>query len=61
MILAYSHQVHLDVTEFFEQYVRQWLVTTDNKVTQWVQAVGVSAIENERRSNYFVYVGDCRG
>ena len=27
------------ITAFFEPYVRQWLINTDNKTSQWVQAV----------------------
>ncbi|KAL6308932.1 hypothetical protein BKA93DRAFT_822199 [Sparassis latifolia] len=31
-------EVHFDLGGFFEPYVRQWLVSTDNKTTQWVHA-----------------------
>ncbi|KAJ7585016.1 hypothetical protein C8J56DRAFT_829275 [Mycena floridula] len=30
--------VDLDITAFFEPYVRQWLINTDNKTGQWVEA-----------------------
>jgi hypothetical protein len=30
--------VDFDLGMFFEPYVRQWLVETDNKTAQWVQA-----------------------
>jgi hypothetical protein len=28
-----------DLSGFFEPYVQQWLIDTDNKTKQWVQAV----------------------
>ncbi|PIL25950.1 hypothetical protein GSI_11704 [Ganoderma sinense ZZ0214-1] len=31
-------EITFDLGGFFEPYVRQWLVNTDNKTTQWVQA-----------------------
>jgi hypothetical protein len=31
-----------ELGEYFEPYVRQWLVATDNKTAQWVQAVTFS-------------------
>ncbi|OJT15692.1 hypothetical protein TRAPUB_5070 [Trametes pubescens] len=31
-------EIQFDLGGFFEPYVRQWLVNTDNKTTQWVQA-----------------------
>ncbi|TBU31295.1 hypothetical protein BD311DRAFT_753003 [Dichomitus squalens] len=31
-------EISFDLGGFFEPYVRQWLVNTDNKTTQWVQA-----------------------
>ncbi len=34
-----SHPTQFDVGAFFEPYVRQWLIDTDNKTAQWVQAV----------------------
>jgi hypothetical protein len=34
-----SHPARFDLGGFFEPYVRQWLIDTDNKTTQWVQAV----------------------
>ena len=34
--------IDLDIGAFFEPYVRQWLLNTDNKTAQWVQAVGHS-------------------
>ena len=39
-----SGDMHFDITAFFEPYVRQWLVNTDSKTEQWVQAVGVSLV-----------------
>jgi len=27
------------ITEFFQPYVLQWLLNTDNKTQQWVEAV----------------------
>jgi hypothetical protein len=36
--------MHFDITPFFEPYVRQWLVNTDSKTEQWVQAVSVSLV-----------------
>ncbi|KAF8630274.1 hypothetical protein AX17_005460 [Amanita inopinata Kibby_2008] len=30
--------LHFDIGMFFEPYVRQWLVTTDSKTSQWVEA-----------------------
>ena len=33
------HRAGFDLGGFFEPYVRQWLIDTDNKTTQWVQAV----------------------
>lgn len=38
-LISYSGQVIFDIGEYFEPYVRQWLVNTDNKTAQWVQAV----------------------
>lgn len=37
--MTYSGDADFDVGGFFEPYVLQWLVDTDNKTTQWVQAV----------------------
>jgi hypothetical protein len=37
-----NQPVQFDLGEFFEPYVRQWLVNTDNKTAQWVQAVRVN-------------------
>lgn len=34
-----SGDAEFDVGGFFEPYVRQWLVNTDDKTTKWVQAV----------------------
>jgi len=36
-----GHRVELqfDLGAFFEPYVRQWLITTDNRTSQWVEAV----------------------
>lgn len=31
-------EISFDLAGFFEPYVRQWLVNTDSKTTQWVQA-----------------------
>ncbi|PCH43120.1 hypothetical protein WOLCODRAFT_25738 [Wolfiporia cocos MD-104 SS10] len=31
-------EIQFDLGEFFEPYVRQWLINTDNKTAQWVQA-----------------------
>ncbi|KAI0944587.1 hypothetical protein AcW1_002259 [Taiwanofungus camphoratus] len=31
-------EIQFDLGGFFEPYVRQWLINTDNKTTQWVQA-----------------------
>lgn len=31
--------MNFNLTRFFEPYVRQWLVNTDSKTEQWVQAV----------------------
>lgn len=31
-------QSQFDIGQYFEPYVRQWLVNTDNKTSQWVQA-----------------------
>lgn len=31
-------QIEFDITRFFEPYVRQWLINTDNKTGQWVEA-----------------------
>ncbi|KAI8990411.1 hypothetical protein BD414DRAFT_483553 [Trametes punicea] len=31
-------EIKFDLGGFFEPYVRQWLINTDNKTTQWVQA-----------------------
>ena len=33
-----------DIAAFFEPYVRQWLVNTDSKTEQWVQAVSVLCV-----------------
>ncbi|KAF8064055.1 hypothetical protein FPV67DRAFT_1503362 [Lyophyllum atratum] len=33
-----SGDVSFDITAFFEPYVRQWLLNTDSKTEQWVQA-----------------------
>jgi hypothetical protein len=32
-------QPQFDLGAFFEPYIRQWLLTTDSKTAQWVQAV----------------------
>jgi hypothetical protein len=34
--------IDFDIGAFFEPYVRQWLLNTDNKTAQWVQAVSRS-------------------
>src|ERR1700677_138143 len=34
-----SRPAGFDLGAYFEPYVRQWLIETDNKTTQWVQAV----------------------
>ena len=34
-----SGDADFDVGGFYEPYVQQWLVDTDNKTGQWVQAV----------------------
>jgi hypothetical protein len=31
-----------NIGAYFEPYVRQWLIETDNKTSQWVQAVRFS-------------------
>ena len=36
-----SGDAEFDIGGFFEPYVLQWLVDTDNKTTQWVQAVRI--------------------
>lgn len=36
-------RVDFDLGSFFEPYVRQWLVNTDNKTAEWVQAVRAKA------------------
>lgn len=35
----FRHSPEFDIGAYFEPYVRQWLVDTDNKTAQWVQAV----------------------
>ncbi|KAG5652062.1 hypothetical protein H0H81_006459 [Sphagnurus paluster] len=37
--------INFNITTFFEPYVRQWLVNTDNKTEQWVQATISKAVE----------------
>lgn len=34
-----SGDIQFDLVGFFQPYIQQWLVNTDNKTTQWVQAV----------------------
>ncbi|KAG6868358.1 hypothetical protein C0993_004479 [Termitomyces sp. T159_Od127] len=36
--LAYRGELAFNITGFFEPYVRQWLINTDSKTEQWVQA-----------------------
>ena len=33
-----------NITMFFEAYVRQWLINTDNKTKSWVEAVSIHAL-----------------
>ncbi|KAH9062605.1 hypothetical protein EDB83DRAFT_2384982 [Lactarius deliciosus] len=43
-----DHPAGFDVGGFFEPYVRQWLIDTDNKTTQWVQAaIAADKFESE--------------
>jgi predicted AlkP superfamily pyrophosphatase or phosphodiesterase len=37
--INFRHPAEFDIGAYFEPYVRQWLVDTDNKTAQWVQAV----------------------
>ena len=37
-LLLFRGDAEFDMGGFFEPYVLQWLVDTDNKTTQWVQA-----------------------
>lgn len=37
----YSGDIQFDLAGFFYPYIQQWLVNTDNKTTQWVQAVSI--------------------
>jgi hypothetical protein len=37
-----SVDLQIDLGAFFEPYVRQWLIVTDNKTGQWVEAVRIS-------------------
>lgn len=37
--MCHSGDIQFNVGMFFEPYVRQWLINTDDKTTQWVQAV----------------------
>ena len=34
-----SQDLQFDIATFFEPFVRQWLLVTDNKTGQWVEAV----------------------
>lgn len=38
-VCEFSHPAGFDLAGYFEPYVRQWLIETDNKTSQWVQAV----------------------
>jgi hypothetical protein len=40
-ILSRRAQLQFDLGAFFEPYIRQWLLTTDSKTAQWVQAVRI--------------------
>ncbi|KAG6896520.1 hypothetical protein C0992_007709 [Termitomyces sp. T32_za158] len=41
-------EITFNITGFFEPYVRQWLINTDNKTEQWVQAaIAADKFESE--------------
>ncbi|KAA1475982.1 hypothetical protein DENSPDRAFT_784248 [Dentipellis sp. KUC8613] len=41
---------NFDIGGFFEPYVRQWLIETDNKTTQWVEAFEADGAEGHSSS-----------
>ncbi|KAH9988881.1 hypothetical protein BJV77DRAFT_1019644 [Russula vinacea] len=45
-----EHPAEFDIGSYFEPYVRQWLIETDNKTAQWVQAA-IAADKFEREGN----------
>lgn len=47
----HSGEIQFDLAGFFQPYVQQWLVNTDNKTTQWVQAVSVQLVLHVRRTH----------
>lgn len=36
--------IEFDINGFFEPYVRQWLMNTDSKTGQWVEAVSAMRV-----------------
>ena len=41
-IIGSSVSLQFDLVNFFEPFVRQWLMSVDGKVKQWVEAVSFS-------------------
>jgi len=40
-------QIEFDIGAFFEPYVRQWLINTDSKTGQWVEAVSKHSFSSQ--------------
>jgi hypothetical protein len=49
-VIGNSARIEFDIGSFFEPYVRQWLINTDNTTGQWVSAVSTLPICRDRHS-----------
>lgn len=50
-----SSELDFDLVSYFEPYVQQWLVNTDNKTAQWVTGVsgGILVVFNRSADAFF--------